>query len=559
MISQSANLITLAADIKEPSSFKEAMSSDHAPEWTEAIMREYDAHKKLNTFTPTIVPKGTPIIPSKLVFKVKANPDGTIERFKARLVAQGFRQIKGVNYDEVFSPTIRYEDVRLLLAVAAYLRTDSRPWLAHKADFTTAYLYARAQKVNGNKIYVSIPPLFEHDLIPGPGEVVAGENNMALPGFKQSGRDWNIELHGTCVARGFRRLGTSWCVYIRVTKVNGESIIDLLGIYVDDLLVMTNSPDPDRPKAIIQEIGKKYNIKDLGPASFFLGMHIEQTSTHTYLHMRKYIENLLDKFGMHSLSKVDTPCRTTYDGQVDDDSLLEDSECSLYRAITGSLIFVMNTCRPDISLAVNLLARKMAHPRAMDLTAAKRVLRYLAGTKTLGIKYESGARAHKGILHNEMFVDSDWANDTERRRSTGGYVYFFAGGPVSSRSYRQDIVALSSMEAEYQALSEGTKECLYLREMLKELTQSDSYDSIIVHEDNKGAIDLSKNAIYHKRSKHIDVRHHHIRDCVEKNAVTLVKIHTSENIADMFTKPLPKASFVKFVQLMMYEPTSISD
>ena len=209
----------------------------------------------------------------------------------------------------------------------------------------------------------------------------------------------------------------------------------------------------------------------------------------------------------------------------------------------GSLIYVMTATRPDLCYVVNLLSQHMANPTKAHLNLCIQVLKYLKGTISYELKYCKS----DGGLKITGFCDSDWGSSSDRR-STSGYCYFLnSKGPlISWRSKKQrEVVALSSCEAEYVALTEAMKEANFLRQLWVDMT-GEKRKIVDLYADSKGAISLSKNPVHHKRTKHIDIRYHFIRSEIENGIVNLMYVPSTSNIADMFTKPLPKSKLIEF-------------
>jgi hypothetical protein len=205
-----------------------------------------------------------------------------------------------------------------------------------------------------------------------------------------------------------------------------------------------------------------------------------------------------------------------------------------YQSVVGSLMYAMLGTRPDISFAVTKLSQFNSNPTPEHLKAAKHVLRYLASSRNFKLRFGS-------IDDNEIigYSDSDYAGDASDRRSTTGYTFFFAGGAIGWASKKQTTVALSSTEAEYMAVSEASRHATWLRTFIRELGFAPDAPTTI-YVDNAGSVALAQNPVYHKRTKHIDIRHHYIRECIESNIVQLVQIPTAENIADVLTKNLAR-------------------
>ena len=535
-------LADLAVDHVTPTTYAEAMASPDRDKWIEAMQSEINDHQARNTITPTVVPVGTKVIKTKFIFKIKEHADGTIDKYKARLVAQGFKQSPAdYDYTETFSPTLRYELLRLVVAVCTYHRSPDTPWVLHAADAVTAYLNAQAKGTT----YVTVPELWEQQSkvsVPN-GKRLAGLVNRALNGLVPSGRDWYDELDNTLIEFKWRRLTKTWCIYIR--DIHGYT--EIIASYVDDFIIACGSSDPDAPKRIIEELGAKYDFKYLGPVTQHLGIQVSQTNEHTYLHLEKYIMDASRRFGIEQTAV--TPIATEDEATRNDDSTpLNKKGASLYRSITGTLMFASNTARPDIAYAVQRLTRAMSNPTEYDMIAAKRVLSYLSGTARFGIRFSSASfiKEH-GLHHLQAYSDANWAGCIKTRKSTSGYAAYAAGGLICWSAALQPIVAQSSCESEFIALAELSKVILYLQAVMSEILDRPKI-CYQVYADNQGAIDLSKNDVFHRRSKHIDVRYFFIRECVNKGAFKLDYVRTEENVADGFTKPLTKAKFKEFVK-----------
>jgi len=237
-----------------------------------------------------------------------------------------------------------------------------------------------------------------------------------------------------------------------------------------------------------------------------------------------------------------------------DEQLLNRKDIKTYQEITGAIMFAMTTCRPDLAHATNSLARRMSTPRVCDMLAAKRLLRYLRGTQRLGLLFRFEADSeHSGIL---AFADADWANDKEERRSTTGYIVMYKGTPIAWHSSLQSVIALSTCESDCIALSECCRELAYLRELAAFLHQSED-EPTPVYEDNEGIIDLVKNPVHHKRSKHVDVKFYYIRVAHEKGMIKVLKVHTDLNRADIMTKATTTTIFHRHVDAIMFQDDAL--
>ena len=287
-----------------------------------------------------------------------------------------------------------------------------------------------------------------------------------------------------------------------------------------------------------EELGTKFDIKDLGKLRYFLGMTIVQNQEEhsTWIGQPAYTTRLLEKQEMLECKPVATPVEpgTHLEKLTVEEEAVNQQQ---YQSVIGSLMYLSVCTRPDIAYAVGALARHASKPGKPHWTAVKRVLRYLNGTKNQGIIFRRGESA--SIVG---YSDADWAGDRQDRKSTSGYLFQIAGGPISWRSKKQDNVALSTAEAEYVALSFAAQEAIWLRRLTSELS-SPADGPTTIREDNQSAIAMARNPQSHGRAKHIDITHHFIRECVNKEEVTLAYCPTGEMVADMLTKGLARQQF----------------
>ena len=290
-------------------------------------------------------------------------------------------------------------------------------------------------------------------------------------------------------------------------------------------------------------------MKDLGPAKKILGMEItrDRSKGKLCLTQKSYLERVLRRFGMHNSKAISVPIPPTVklSKQLCPTTTEEKEFMSKvpYANAVGSLMYAMVCTRPDILYAVGLVSRYMANPGRAHWFAVKGILRYLQGTLDIGLVFEKEQN-----LKVCGFVDSDYAGDRDKCRSTSGYCFTLSGGPISWRSMLQPIVALSTTEAEYIAVTEAVKEALWLRGLVKDLGIIQR--SVVVNCDSQSAIHLAKNQVYHARTKHIDIRYHKVREVVEDGLVQLLKVDTKDNPADMLTKVVPKVKFEKCLSLI---------
>jgi len=293
-------------------------------------------------------------------------------------------------------------------------------------------------------------------------------------------------------------------------------------------------------------LNKEFEMKDLGDAKKILGMEITRDREQgvVYLSQRHYLKKVLRRFGMDDNTKpVSTPLAPHFKlSAVLSPSNEEEEKCMVhvpYASVVGSLMYAMVCTRPDISHAVSMVSRYMHNPGKKHWEAAKWILRYIKGTVNLGLKFERNRKNVERFLVG--YTDSDFAGDLDNRRSTTGYVFTMASGPVSWRSTLQSTVALSTTEAEYMAIAEAMKEAIWSHGLVVDLGVNQ--EKVEVHSDSQSAIHLAKNQVHHARTKHIDVRYHFVRDVVNEGVIIIHKIDTAENPADMLTKVVGVAKF----------------
>ena len=502
-----------------PATYDQAVVSSDKSLWLAAIKVELDAHAENSTWSLVHLPAGRRAIGCRWVFTIKdsTNPP----TYKARLVAQGFRQVYGLDYFETFSPVVRYESIRIVLALSAHFGL-----LIHQMDVSTAFLNGTLDE----EIYMRIP-----DGIDAPHGLVC-KLNKSLYGLKQAPLCWNKAINMVLLSAGFCRSTNEFGIY---TKVTDKSIV-VVALYVDDLLICSNNMvDIQSVKDLLSS---HYKMKDLGVASRFLGMNLTQTKFHVELNLSHYLNEYLRDFNMQDCNPVSTPFAAGTDFLPGDS--ISDADVSRFRSMVGKLLFAANTCRPDLSFAASTLSRFIKDPKANHVAAAKHVLRYIKGTMNYGLSYNRCSN-----FRLVGYSDSDWAGDKFDRKSITGYVFMLSGCAITWKSKKQSTVALSSTEAEYMALGDTVKELLWLVQLVQNIGLKFK-NPPTVFEDNEGCKLLSNHPVHHQRTKHIDIRHHFIREHLNNNLFILESASTDDMAADMFTKNLNRLKFKKFVHLI---------
>ena len=509
-----------------PACYSQAIQSPEANEWHKAMDDEIIALRENDTFELVPPPEDRNIVGGRWVYTVKTGPKKA-ETFKARYVAKGYSQVSGSDYHETFSPTARMSSIRVLLQHAV-----QNDMLVHQMDVKTAYLNAPIDC----EIFMEQPKGYEK--AGKNGERLVYKLRKSLYGLKQSGRNWNNMLHEYLLGENFTQSLADPCVYTRYSSKNECTIII---IWVDDLVI--SASNEILLQSVKNSLSAKFKMKDLGVLSWFLGTEFHCSEGLIKMSQKQYIEKVLTKFGMTERKPKVTPMASGQEKVAETESP-ELTDPTLYRAIVGSLIYVMAGTRPDLCYMVTKLSQNMAKPTETNLAAAKHVLRYLKGTTEQSLKFRKG----KDSLKLVGFCDSDWAGDVVDRRSMSGYGFqLLNGGPlVSWRCRKQATVALSTCEAEYMALTEAVQEAKFLKQLCVDLNVVQVSYRVVVNVDNQGAINLAKNPMYHKRSKHIQVKYHFIRDEIRSGKIELQYIPTEDNVADIFTKPVTKVKLDRF-------------
>ncbi|CAL8165835.1 unnamed protein product [Prunus armeniaca] len=471
--------------IVEPENYADAAQDES---WLKAMQDELYTIEKNGTWELVERPSEKPVIGVKWVYKTKLNLDGSVQRNKART----------------------------LIALAA-----QKNWKLYQLDVKSAFLNGVLQE----EVYIDQPDGF---VIQGQEDKVY-KLHKALYGLKQAPRAWYGEIDNYFSQCGFERSLSEATLY---TKVRGDTEILIVSIYVDDIVYIGSS------QTLLAEFKEdmmaKYEMTDLGLLHHFLGMGVIQTKSSIFLHQKKYASTLLNKFGLIECKSVTTPLVATEKLAKDDGSGAANEEH--YRSIVGSMLYLTAT-RPDIMYASSLLARFMHCPTNRHYGTAKRVLRYVKGTLDYGLEYVKG---RKSVLIG--YCDSDWGGSVGDSKSTSGYAFTFGSGVFSWASVKQNCVALSTAEAEYISAAEATTQAIWLRFVLEDFGELQT-EATPLHCDNISAIAITKNPVFHQKTKHIDRRYHFIKDALQEGVINLEYCPTNEQLADIFTKPLAKDRF----------------
>jgi hypothetical protein len=518
---------TEIAGILIPQAYQQAINDPkYGNRWKAAVLEEIISLMENGTWEEVLRPKDANMVDSKWVFTIKTKPDGTIERFKARLVARGFTQVQGIDYNETFAPTVRMDTLRLFLATVAAEDLECFHYDIKNA-FTESHLKEQILLKPPEGVHVK------------KGHVL--KVLRSLYGLKQAARDWNLLMKKELLAWGFVQSLADPCMFI-----HEERKVRIL-VYVDDVLAAAK--EQSQTEWFWKKLSGRFNAKNLGEVHKVLGVRVTRDRKHRtiFLDQEQYLRAVLDKFGMsskkHKDRKIPSADYTSFRPTTDNDTRINMTE---YQQGIGSLMFAMVLTRPDIAFTLGKLSQYMSDPAEHHGHALKNLLRYLRSTVTMKLRYGPGG------VHSQFVVysDADWASDTVDRKSVSGSTAMFYGGPITWSSKKQRSVATSSCESEYIALSTCCKQGQWIAQVFRDLGFpkyiGKDTNKVQMMGDNQGAIALTKNPHLHERSKHIDVCYHFVRDLAEQGRLDVAYVPTADMVADGMTKPLQRVAFERF-------------
>ena len=505
----------------DPQSYSEAMKGPDSRKWSEAIQTEYDSLMENRTWKVVDLPSGRKALTTKWVLKKKLGPNGEILKYKARMVARGFQQMEGYDYTETYSGVVKASAYRLLFALITL-----NGWTCHQMDVVTAFL-------NGDvleEIYIHSPQGYSHS-----GKVL--RLLKALYGLKQSPRLWYRKLRQWLLQNNWSISKYDECVFYNYDK---QLIIT---VYVDDINIF--GPFDEHIAPFKKEIANAFKMTDAGRASWYLGMQLNWSNNGLHIHQNGFIQQALGRYGLLGSRPASIPLDPTRKLIKETETTADAKFKSAYMSMVGSLNYLQTKTVWGLAFPVSLVSRFMTNPNQTHMNAVLQEFRYLAGTPETRLFFQKNGDP---VLRG--FVNSDWGGDTDTGKSTTGWVFCLAGSPISWSSQRQKTVSSSSTEAEYIAASDACKEAIWLKGFHNEIVPIMNHpkrDTIPLAIDNASALKLTKNPEFHGRTKHINIRHHFIRECVEKKQIVPEWISGKANPADLFTKPLPKALFLENV------------
>jgi hypothetical protein len=507
-------------EIPVPQTWQEALSGPHSEEWAESMVKEATGLRSTHTFEVVPRKEAKNIITCKWTFRVKRRNDGT-PLFKSRTVARGFKQKKGVDYFDTWAPTAKQTTARVFFHVAAV-----KGMIVHAMDVDQAFLQGELEE----EIYMEPPP----GLPDTPGPEFVWKLKRPLYGLKQAPRQWHAKLKIALLQMGLKPSHSDPSLFIG-DRENGSWIL----VYVDDLLLAsTNEKDL---QALKDQLKRVFPMKDLGEVSTYLGMEVSRdfNKRKVFLSQKTYISDILHKFGQDDCKPAPTPLQVNHGLNLPPKDEVADPDIERYPELLGSIMYVMVCTRPDIAHAVSVLSRFIAPGRHGNAhwKAALRLLSYLKGTADFRLELGGGSVTLQG--HS----DSSWADDQVDRRSSQGYCFDLGSGAISWKATRSPAVALSSCEAELYAGTSAAQEAIWLSHLLAEL--GIPHQCPMLWCDNESTVAMTKDPVFSARSKHIEARYFFIRELVQRKKINTAHIPGSENVADIFTKPLSQDDHIR--------------
>jgi Reverse transcriptase (RNA-dependent DNA polymerase) len=573
----SATTVESADLIHEPTTFQQAVHSPQREEWLNAMKEELRSMVKKKVFQSEsaveCAAEGRRPIGCKWVYKLKRDASGRVERYKARLVAKGFTQQAGIDFFDTFAPVLKYKSLRLLLQHAARHDLD-----VQQMDVETAFLNGELKET----VFMKLPPGIDQLMTKddagdnsergGDDKSVSNAKSVwrlkkAIYGTKQASNVWHETINRTLtIALSFTPTISDPCVYVRRSRSNH---VMYLGLFVDDLLAFHAKEDLNEWMEIKAKLMSTYTMKDLGAAQWVLGMKITRDRPNRLLtlSMESYVDKMLFDFHMVDAADAPTPEESSVRLTRDDEAITSEQQEEMvdrpYMELVGSLLYAATSIFFEISHSVTVLTRHMQRPGPKHWMAAKRVLRYLKSVKHLGITYgqrrdkekkgseisslsiSSSTLPHTPMSTVEVYCDADWAGDVDDRRSTSGILLLLDGAPIVWSSRKQATVALSTAEAEYMAMSAALQELKWMDALLNEI-HTPVHRPIVLWTDNQAALSIATaRSITHSRTKHIDIRHHYIREMVISGAIDVRWCRSEEQLADVMTKGLNKQTYAE--------------
>ena len=509
----------MAFNLTIPQSYEDVVKSKYRNKWENAMKEELKTIESRDVWDIVDRPKNQKIITSRWVYSVKNNVDGSIKRFKARLVAHGHKQRMGIDYDSnTYSPVVDFSLIKLFFVMLVIVLG----WKHQHYDVKCAYLYSPLDE----NIFMEMPIGYLDYAV---SDKVL-KLKKSLYGLKQSGKNWHNHLTKSLLSLGFTQSSYCPCLFISYKCV--------IICYVDDLAVFCE--DDQYLNNVYLSLSSLYEIVNLGPITKILGVQFQNINGQIFMHQHAYIEKLIKNFPVDLTVPVYTPMEVGLDKNL---LAAKDAGDYPFKELLGSLLFLANRTRADILFPVIFAAQFSSRPNLNHWRLLLRILKYVCLTRHYCINLSTAINSDF-----VMFTDASWATAADSRRSISGFIWSIGNVFLGWRSCTQKCIAKSAMESEYVALDAAATEAFWLSNVLNECKFLFSKVIPLVLCDNQAAICFSERNAINNRTKHIDVRYNYVKNLVEENCIVLKYVSTQLNVADMLTKPLLKDKLYSFVK-----------
>lgn len=507
----------------EPKTFEDAKNWPNAEEWEKSMGEEMQSMKLHQAWDIVPRPQNKNIIGCKWVYKIKKNEKGEITKYKSRLVAKGFAQVKGVDYKETYSPVLMKKSIRILLAVAVDKNYETR-----HIDVLSAYLNSPIKE----EVYMEQPKGYEIG-----GSSYVCKLRKSIYGLHQSGRDWSMHITNHLMKMGFERCVNEPCMFHK------EDII--LGLYVDDILAIGT-------KKAIEDFLKKFekiiDFRDLGEVKCILSLNVKVKKDGIIVYQEPFASQLIHQYGINSTEKATSPLPLNVDNEENDEKPIDITE---FKQAIGSLLYLSNNTRPDLAYAVCALSQRCCNPTERDWRNVCQVLKYLNATLDVGLNFSKTGE------HLQVYVDSSWANQIAERRSIYGVILLLSGSVISWYAKKSQRVSNSVLQAEYVAMDEGVREVLWIQHLFEELKLVKLVPKpTVIYGDNQGAIANTTKQGITEKTKHFDTMLHFQRECCMKEEVVFKYVESARNYADALTKSISGPKMRNFRNNVMLMPST---
>ncbi|GKA83208.1 putative RNA-directed DNA polymerase [Tanacetum coccineum] len=528
-------------DLNETTSYKAAMLDSESNKWIDAMNAEIQSMMDNMVWVLVDLPLGCKTVGSKWILKKKTDMDGIVYTYKARLVAKGYIELYGIDYEETFSPVADISAIRILISITAYY--DYEIW---QMDIKTTFLNGYLDK----DIYMVQPEGF---VDPNHPRKVC-KLKRSIYGLKQASRRWNKRFSEEIKRFGFAQNLDEPCVY---QKASGCNVIFLI-LYVNDIIIMGNHIPS--LQSVKDYLGKCFAMKDLGEASFILGIKIyrDRSKRLIGLGQNAYMDKILKRYKMDNSKCSHIPMQERLDLNKSQGAQTPKEVNRMknvpYASAVGSIMYAVRCTRPDVAFAQNMTSRFQQNPGEPHWTAVKNILKYLRNTKDMFLVYGGNPSTE---LRVECYCDAGFETDRDDTKSQTGYVFVLNGGAVDWKSSKQSTTAMSATESEYIAASEAAMEAVWIRKFISGLGIVPTINEPLnMYCDNSAAVHYANEPGVQKGARHYQRRYHYVRECVELGEIRILKVHTDNNLADPFTKALSNRKLTQHARGMGLRPAS---